>query len=54
MLERIHHVFASNGLITACATVGLLMLACNFISRYLTAGRVHRSAIAIATGLLLS
>ncbi len=54
MLERIHHVFAGNGLITAFAAVGLLMLVCNFISRYLTAGRVHGSAIAIATGLLLS
>lgn len=54
MLERIHHVFAGNGLITAFATVGLLMLVCNFISRYLTAGRVHGSAIAIAAGLLLS
>ena len=54
MLERIHHVFAGNGLITAFAVVGLLMLVCNFISKYLTAGRVHGSAIAIAAGLLLS
>lgn len=54
MLERINDVFAGNGLITAFAAVGLLMLVCNFISKYLTAGRVHGSAIAIAAGLLLS
>ena len=47
-------VIASNGLITAFALVGLLMLVCNLISRYLTAGRIHGSAIAIAAGLLLS
>lgn len=54
MLERIHDVFAGNGLITAFAVVGLLMLVCNLISKYLTAGRIHGSAIAIAAGLLLS
>jgi len=54
MIERLMDVFASNALITAFAAVGLLMLLCNLISRHLTAGRIHGSAIAIAAGLLLS
>lgn len=54
MIERIHDVFTGNALITAFAVVGLLMLVCNLISKYLTNGRVHGSAIAIAAGLVLS
>jgi len=54
MSERLLEVFTSNGLITAFAAVGLLMLVCNLISKYLTAGRIHGSAIAIAAGLALS
>ena len=54
MHERLLDVFASNGLITAFALVGLLMLVCNLVSRHLTAGRIHGSAIAIAVGLVLS
>lgn len=54
MTERLMDVFASNALITAFAAVGLLMLVCNLVSKHLTAGRIHGSAIAIAAGLLLS
>lgn len=54
MSERFLEVFTGNGLITAFAAVGLLMLVCNLISKYLTAGRIHGSAIAIAAGLALS
>lgn len=54
MNERLLDVFTSNGLITAFAAVGLLMLVCNLISKHLTAGRIHGSAIAIAAGLVLS
>ncbi|ERJ19492.1 Malonate transporter protein [Salinisphaera shabanensis E1L3A] len=54
MHERLVDVFTSNGLITAFAAVGLLMLVCNLISKHLTRGRIHGSAIAIAAGLVLS
>jgi len=54
MSERLLEVFTSNGLITAFAAVGLLMLVCNLISKHLTGGRIHGSAIAIAAGLALS
>ncbi|MES1925631.1 malonate transporter subunit MadM [Salinisphaera sp. T31B1] len=54
MSERLLDVFTSNGLITAFAAVGLLMLICNLVSTHLTAGRIHGSAIAIAAGLVLS
>ena len=54
MLERFLDVLNSNGLIAAFAFIGLLMLACNLAARYLTGGRIHGSAIAIAAGLLLS
>ena len=48
MLERFLDVLNSNGLIAAFAFIGLLMLACNLAARYLTGGRIHGSAIAIA------
>lgn len=54
MVELIHDVLAGNGLITAFAVVGLLILVCNLISKHLTAGRVHGSAIAIGVGLVLA
>ena len=54
MHERLVDVFTSNGLITAFAAVGLLMLVCNLVSKHLTGGRIHGSAIAIAAGLVLS
>lgn len=54
MNDRLMHVLVGNELITAFATIGLLMLVCHLLSRHLTAGRIHGSAIAIAVGLLLS
>ncbi len=43
-----------NGLVTAFAVVGLIMLVSGVISRKLTFGRVHGSAIAILIGLGLA
>ena len=44
-------VLSTNGLLTAFACVGCVMLAANFLSRHLTANRIHGSAIAIMIGL---
>lgn len=54
MLAMIEHVFVEQGLVAAFATVGALMPASNLASRWLTAGRVHGSAIAIVLGLVLA
>ena len=54
MLHMIEHVFVEQSLVAAFAVVGALMLASNFASRRLTAGRVHGSAIAIVLGLGLA
>lgn len=43
--------FAANGLVAAFALVAVTMLFAEFISRRLTRGRVHASAIAIVLGL---
>jgi hypothetical protein len=43
-----------NGLVTAFAVVGLMMLISGFLSRKLTFGRVQGSAIAILLGLALA
>ena len=43
-----------NGLVTAFAVVGLMVLISGFISRKLTFGRVQGSAIAILLGLALA
>ncbi len=50
-MEMLQHVFIANGLLTAFAVVGLVIWLSNLLSRYLTAGRVHGSAIAIILGL---
>lgn len=47
MLAMIEHVFVEQGLAAAFAAVGALMPVSNLASRWLTAGRVHGSAIAI-------
>jgi len=55
MLEEIILKTAKeNGLVTAFAVVGLVMLISGVISRKLTFGRVHGSAIAILIGLGLA
>ena len=54
MLEILEKAAAQNGLVTAFAIVGLVVLISGQISRRLTFGRVHGSAIAILIGLALA
>jgi malonate transporter MadM subunit len=53
-MEMIEHALRENPLVTAFAFVGLIMWISVHLSKYLTLGRVHGSAIAIAIGLLLA
>ncbi len=53
-MEIIAHALRENPLVTAFAFVGLIMLVSVYLSRYLTLGRVHGSAIAIVIGLGLA
>jgi malonate transporter MadM subunit len=50
----IAHVFEADGLVTAFAFVGLVMWVSAALSKYLTLGRIHGSAIAIVIGLVLA
>ena len=54
MLHMIEHVFSSRNLVAAFAVVGAVMWVSLVLSRRLTAGRVHGSAIAIVIGLGLA
>jgi len=54
MLEMFNEVLAHNGLVTAFALVGAIMWLSAVLSRRLTFGRVHGSAIAIIIGLVLA
>jgi malonate transporter MadM subunit len=54
MLEILQKAAAQNGLVAAFAVVGLVMLLSVQISKHLTLGRVHGSAIAIVIGLALA
>ena len=54
MLEIFEKAAINNGLVTAFAFVGLVVLVSGVLSRYLTMGRVHGSAIAILIGLGLA
>jgi malonate transporter MadM subunit len=54
MLEILEKAAAHNGLVTAFAVVGFIVLLSGQISRRLTFGRVHGSAIAILIGLALA
>ena len=54
MFEILQKAAAQNGLVTAFAVVGLVMLLSMQISKHLTMGRVHGSAIAIVIGLVLA
>lgn len=54
MVDILEKAAAHNGLVTAFALVGLIVLASGAISRKLTMGRVHGSAIAILIGLVLA
>jgi malonate transporter MadM subunit len=54
MLDILEKAAAHNGLVTAFAVVGFIVLISGQISRRLTFGRVHGSAIAIVIGLALA
>ena len=54
MLEILQKAAAQNGLVMAFAVVGVVMLLSVQISKRLTMGRVHGSAIAIVIGLALA
>jgi malonate transporter MadM subunit len=54
MWEVIEKATKDNGLVTAFAVVGLVMLLSGTISRWLTMGRIQGSAIAILIGLGLA
>jgi malonate transporter MadM subunit len=53
-LEQAESVLTKYSLITAFATVGIVMWLSYWASRKLTAGRIHGSAIAIFIGLVLA
>ena len=54
MLHTLDKILIQNGLVTSFALVGLIMWVSSLISRKLTFGRVHGSAIAIVIGLVLA
>ncbi|KQP39038.1 malonate transporter subunit MadM [Pseudorhodoferax sp. Leaf274] len=54
MMEILQKAAEQNGLVTAFAVVGVVMLLSMQISKRLTMGRVHGSAIAIVIGLALA
>ncbi len=54
MLHMIQHVFIEQSLVAAFAVVGMVMWVSLFLSKRLTAGRIHGSAIAILIGLALA
>ncbi|MGJ7917011.1 malonate transporter subunit MadM [Massilia sp. LXY-6] len=54
MLELLEKTVKHNGLVLAFALVGLVMIVSMQLSKRLTFGRVHGSAIAIAIGLILA
>ena len=54
VLDMLGKVLISNGLVTAFLFVGVLVWISYFISGKLTGGRLHGSAIAILTGLVLA
>lgn len=54
MLEIARHSLESNALITAFAVIGAVMWLSQFVSKRLTFGRIHGSAIAILIGLAMA
>ncbi len=54
ILEAVSHALQVNALLTAFAFVGLVMWLSAALSKYLTMGRIHGSAIAIMIGLALA
>jgi malonate transporter MadM subunit len=54
MLHMIEHVFVEQSLVAAFAVVGAVMWVSLLLSKRLSAGRIHGSAIAIVFGLVLA
>src|SRR4051812_7138724 len=54
MLDMLTDLFVKQGLVAAFATIGVVMWVSYVLSRRLTFGRVHGSAIAIVIGLILA
>lgn len=54
ILDIIVDFFQGNGFIASFIVVGILCLIADFISKKITKGRIHASAIAILLGLLLA
>lgn len=54
MLHMIQHVFVEQSLVAAFAVVGAVMWISLLLSKRLSAGRIHGSAIAIVIGLVLA
>lgn len=54
MFELIQKIMVQNSLVSAFALVGLITWVSVQLSKYLTRGRVHASAIAVLLGLLLA
>jgi len=54
MIEAAQKVLTDQSLVAAFALIGAVMLVSYFISKHLTFGRIHGSAIAIMIGLVLA
>lgn len=54
MIEVLQGTIAAQGLLVAFVAVGAIMFAAYFLSKHLTMGRIHGSAIAIVIGLILA
>jgi hypothetical protein len=54
VLDLLGSVLIENGLVTAFAFVGITVWISYLLSRWLTRGRIHGSAIAILIGLALA
>lgn len=54
MLKELDALASAQGLVIAFAVIGLVMALSHLISRRLTLGRIHGSAIAILLGLILA
>lgn len=54
ILNIIDNLFVKNGLVLAFIIVGITMYFSTFISKRITKGRIHSSAIAIIIGLILA
>jgi malonate transporter MadM subunit len=53
-MNVIKTLLSEEGVVTAFATVGIIMYLANLAAKYLTGGRIHGSAIAIVTGIVLA